>query len=401
MRPLLVLWLLLTCSAVRAQQIDLEKIFEEKNLGPVGELLARGDYELVARIGEAAAEKGLKSPDWRILRLKALVEMGQIETALDETAKSLVLFPGHFEILMLRHDFATMLGRTDVAAEALKGLNDAAKAKPAKDRTAMESVMLGRAAIVLGADAQKVISQYFKVAQGKDAKLETAYLAEGHLALDKDDARRAADVFRAGLKAHGETAELRFGLAKAFQSSDREKAVENLTKALELNPHHKAAHLLRAELLIGGEKFVEAEAAVQQVLDFDEQHPAGVVAAGRGGVLVPCGCKKDGGGEDGGVETLEQKPGGGPHPRALPLAGLSLRGECGASAQGAGVRSEISAGQSSALPRSAASRRGRRRHGNWPRRSARRTATTSRRTTWGCWRRRWAAMSRNRSRTSP
>jgi hypothetical protein len=80
MRPLLVLWLLLTCSAVRAQQIDLEKIFEEKNLGPVGELLARGDYELVARIGEAAAEKGLKAPEWRILRLKALVELGQIET---------------------------------------------------------------------------------------------------------------------------------------------------------------------------------------------------------------------------------------------------------------------------------------------------------------------------------
>jgi tetratricopeptide (TPR) repeat protein len=137
----------------------------------------------------------------------------------------------------------------------------------------MESVMLGRAALVLGADAQKVIAQYFKAAQGKDAKLEAAYLAEGHLALDKDDAKRAADVFRAGLKAHGETAELRFGLAKAFGTSDREKAVENLTKALELNPHHKAAHLLRAELLIGGEKFVEAEAAVQQVLDFDEQHP--------------------------------------------------------------------------------------------------------------------------------
>jgi hypothetical protein len=32
-----------------------------------------------------------------------------------------VIFPGHFEMLMLRHDFARMLGRTDVAAEALKG----------------------------------------------------------------------------------------------------------------------------------------------------------------------------------------------------------------------------------------------------------------------------------------
>lgn len=268
MRHLIAL-LLLTALA-GAQQLDLEKMFEERNLGPVGELLAHGDYELVARIGEAAAEKGLKAPEWRIMRLKALAEMGRIETALDETKAALVLFPGHFELLMLRHDFARILGRTDITSQALKGLNEAAKAKPAKDRTALETVMLGRAALVLGADAQKVITQYFKAAQGKDAKLEAAYLAEGHLALEKDDAKRAADVFRAGLKAHGEAADLRLGLAEAFRSSDREKAVENLTKALELNPHLHAAHLLRAELLIGGERFVEAEAALQQVLDLDE-----------------------------------------------------------------------------------------------------------------------------------
>lgn len=270
MRHLIAL-LLLTALA-GAQQLDLEKMFEERNLGPVSELLAHGDYELVARIGEAAAEKGLKAPEWRIMRLKALAEMGRIGTALDETKAALVLFPGHFELLMLRHDFARILGRADIASQALKGLNEAAKAKPAKDRTALETVMLGRAALVLGADAQKVIAQYFKAAQGKDAKLEAAYLAEGHLALEKDDAKRAADVFRSGLKAHGEAADLRLGLAEAFRSSDREKAVENLTKALELNPHLHAAHLLRAELLIGGERFVEAEAALQQVLDLDEEN---------------------------------------------------------------------------------------------------------------------------------
>ncbi|WP_395745508.1 peptidase MA family metallohydrolase [Prosthecobacter sp.] len=264
---------LLFAVSLQAQQIDLEKIFEEKNLGPVGELLARGDYELVARIGEAAAEKGLKSPDWRILRFKALREMGHVQQAMDECGKALALYPGNFEMLMLRHDLAQMLGRADVAAESLKGINEAAKAKPSKDRTAMEVVVLGRAALVLKADAQKVIAQYFKIAQGKDAKLEAAYLAEGNLALDKDDAQHAADVFRAGLKAHGETAELRLGLARAFQSSDREKAMENLQKALELNPHLAAAHLLRAEQLIGGEKFIEAEAAIQLVLDQDAQNP--------------------------------------------------------------------------------------------------------------------------------
>ncbi|MDB6004909.1 MAG: hypothetical protein JWR15_1896 [Prosthecobacter sp.] len=260
-------------SSLQAQQIDLERIFEEKNLGPVGELLAKGDYELVARIGEAAAGKGLKAPEWRILRFKALREMGHVEQALEETGRALVVYPGHFEILMQRHDLAKMLGKADVAAEALRGINEAAKVKAAKDRTAMETVVLGQAALVLKADAQKVIAQYFKVAQGKDAKLEVAYLAEGNLALAKDDEKHAADVFRAGLKAHGETADLRFGLARAFKSSDREKAAESLKQALELNPHHAGAHLLRAEMLIGGEKFVEAEAAIQQVLDLDGQHP--------------------------------------------------------------------------------------------------------------------------------
>lgn len=267
-----VLWALV-CTWGNAQQLDLEKIFEERNLGPVGELLARGEYDLVARIGESAVEKGLKAPEWRMLRFKALIELGQIGTALEESQKALVLFPENFELLMLRHDLASMLGKADVAAESLTKLNEAARKKSAKDRTALEMVALGRAALELKADAQKVITQYFKAAQGKDPKLEEAYLAEGHLALQKDDAKRAADVFRAGLKARGETAALRHGLAKSFYNSDREKAVENLDKVLELNPHFHAAHLLRAELLIGAEKFVEAEAAVQQVLELDEQHP--------------------------------------------------------------------------------------------------------------------------------
>ncbi|MFM7604717.1 MAG: peptidase MA family metallohydrolase [Prosthecobacter sp.] len=260
-------------STCLAQQLDVEKMFEERNLGPVAALLAKGDYELVARIGAAAAERGLKAAEWRIMRYKAQAELGQFEAALVEATEALKTYPDNLELLMLRYDLAAAQGLDEVKKNSLTRLNAEAKAKAPKDRTAVDWVCLGKAALLLGADAQKVIAQYFKAAQTKDAKLEAAYLAEGHLAYEKDDAKRAADVFRAGLKAHGETANLRFGLAKAFSMSDREKAVENLVKVLELNPHHKAAHLLRAELLIGGEKFVEAEKAIQTVLDRDEQHP--------------------------------------------------------------------------------------------------------------------------------
>ena len=63
------------------------------------------------------------------------------------------------------------------------------------------------------------------------------------------------------------------GLARAFENSDREKQAENLARALERNPVHEEALLARAEMLIGAEKFMEAEAAIQKVLDVRETSP--------------------------------------------------------------------------------------------------------------------------------
>ncbi|HAL72561.1 MAG TPA: hypothetical protein DCP71_12400 [Verrucomicrobiales bacterium] len=257
----------------RAQELDLDRLFEDRNLAPVAQMLAKGEYELCGRICEAAIQRGMKAPEWRLIRVQALMYQGQEETARDEVPLAIKTFPENLELLMLQHENAQRLGRQDIADQALAAVNAAAKTKQPKDRSAQEWVSLGQAALALGADAKKVIEQYFKVAQKKDPKLENAYLAEGHLALTKEDDARAADVFRAGLKAHGETARLRAGLAQAFASSDREKQMENITRALELNPVLAEPYLMQAEMLIGAEKFMEAEAAIQKVLDVQENCP--------------------------------------------------------------------------------------------------------------------------------
>ena len=54
------------------QDLDLDRLFEDRNLGPVTELLEKGDYDLVARMCEAAIQRGMKAPEWRLLRLQAL-----------------------------------------------------------------------------------------------------------------------------------------------------------------------------------------------------------------------------------------------------------------------------------------------------------------------------------------
>ncbi len=263
---------LLLCSALHGQ--DLEKIFEEDNLEPMRRILAAGRYEDVALLTDRAIQAGMKSPEWRTLRLKALLELGRETEARDVAQLAVKTFPGHLELLMLQHATALRLGRKDIANEALKAVNAAAKAGQAKDRSAADWVALGQAAIALGADAKKVITQYFQAAQKKDPKFEPAYLAEGRLALDKDDAARAATVFRAGLKACGETADLRVGLALALATGDREKSAESLKRALELNPSHAGALLNQAESMISSEKFLDAAGLVQKVLSTCDNSPA-------------------------------------------------------------------------------------------------------------------------------
>jgi tetratricopeptide (TPR) repeat protein len=271
--PLLAGLLLALPRPGASQQLDLEQLFEERNLGPVAQLLETGDYELCARICEAAVERGLKSADWRRLRVRALLELGREVESRDEVQLAVKTFPGDLELLWLQHENALRLGRRDLADQALRDIDAAARAKSAKARPASEWVVLGRAALALGADPRKVIVQYFQVAQKQDPKLEAAWLAEGELALAKHDPQRAAEVFRAGLKAHGETTALRFGLARAFSGSDGEKEAENLNRVLEINPVHAGALLLRAESLIRAEKYLDAEGAIQKVLDLRENHP--------------------------------------------------------------------------------------------------------------------------------
>jgi tetratricopeptide (TPR) repeat protein len=255
------------------QQIDLNQLFEDRNLGPVKQVLEAGDYELCVRVGEMARERGLKSIEWRLVHLRALNALGRLEEALEQIDPMLTSFPNDLQLLQWRLMIAQHLGQKPLIAETLQLINHAAKTQPTRDRNADQWVALGQAALAAGADPIKVISNYFQVAQQKDPKAEAPYLAEGWLALEKNDATRAAQVFRDGLKNHGETTSLRHGLAAAFMDSDRAVAMENIVRVLEINPQHEGVLLLRAELHIGAEKFLDAEADIQTVIDINSSSP--------------------------------------------------------------------------------------------------------------------------------
>jgi tetratricopeptide (TPR) repeat protein len=256
-----------------AQELDVARVFDERNIEPMRELYQQGDYERVAEISRMFIERGQPSPEWWIFRLKACHELGQVEELVKASEEAMQKHPKELPVLITCHEVLTAWGRKDEAAKVLQQINTVAKGKPASQRTARDTVALGRAALAAGADPQKVIQQFLDPAKKKDAKLKDTYLALGELALAKSDFARAANEFREGLKHHDADPDLRYGLAKAFQSSDRKRSVELVEQILETNSHHPGAHLLRAEHHINAEEYDEARLALEPAIEVNPQHP--------------------------------------------------------------------------------------------------------------------------------
>lgn len=265
--------MLVCCSTLPAQSPDLKKEAEERNLKPLNELYAKGDYETCARMSELFLSRGAGSPDWWVIRLRSLASLGRSEEVLADIKKVLLKNTDSLTLLMTCHEVAVTFGQKELASAILQQCNAVALKLPASQRTARDMVALGRAALAMGADPQKVIQQFFEPAKKKDHAFIDTYLATGELALLKSDDARAANEFRAGLKEESMHAELLYGLAGARQSGDRKKSVELARQALGINPNHAGAALLLAQHYIGAELFPEAELQLAHVLEVNPRHP--------------------------------------------------------------------------------------------------------------------------------
>ncbi|MCP5550256.1 MAG: tetratricopeptide repeat protein [Akkermansiaceae bacterium] len=263
-------------------QADYKRFFDEENIPAAEQVFEAGRYELVLQFCEMAYRRGQEAVEWSTLRMRALATLGRADEALAVAEKIATAHPEDLPALMEVHDFYASIGKTAEAKAILDAVNKAALKKPKReDRTGPETVALGRAALALGADPNKVMAEYFDpVARAKPKTKDDippgaveARAAAGELALEKSDYARAADEFRAALGFEPNDPDLRFGLARAFYPSDRKKANEALDRAIEVNPLHAPSLLLQAEYLIDSEEYAAARERVDRVLSYNERHP--------------------------------------------------------------------------------------------------------------------------------
>ncbi len=266
-------------SPLRAQA-DYKRYFDEDNLPKVREVFHQGRYDIVVQVCEYAQRRGQPSWEWRVLHFEALAGLGRYEEAFEEAKKTSERFRTDLGALLRLHAYFRTHGHKEEARAMLADINAAAKAVPKKERSTLDLVHLGKAALLLGADPAKVIEQYFAPAKAVKPKGREvppgryeAHLASAELAMEKEDLKRAGEEYAAALRLLPNDPEALFGMARALYPSDREAGASYLDKVRAEAPLHSGALLLQAESAINFEQYAAAAERLDLVESVNPRHP--------------------------------------------------------------------------------------------------------------------------------
>ncbi len=159
------------------------------------------------------------------------------------------------------------------AATALEEIGTFAQCAPYFYSDSANRVTLGRYFLQRGADPRTVLETFYDPVKKDQPDQADAFVAAGDLALSKNDYALAAEEFRAAMERLQDDPEIHLGLAKAFFSSDAQRANEQLETALRLNPRHIPSLLFVADHHIDAERYDEAEVVLQEVISLNPLQP--------------------------------------------------------------------------------------------------------------------------------
>ncbi len=132
---------------------------------------------------------------------------------------------------------------------------------------------MGRFYLIQGADARKVLDQCYDVVTKQEPDYVEAYFATAEMALSKEDYALAAETLRKAPKAAALDPRFHYLVASALEPEDRAGTAKALAEALKLNPRHVDSLLLKADQLIDGERYKEAEQVLERVLAVNPHEP--------------------------------------------------------------------------------------------------------------------------------
>jgi tetratricopeptide (TPR) repeat protein len=255
-------WSLLTI--VHGADIDLERTR--------GHYL-KGDYSACIEECQAALGEGLRNEDWSLLLAQSQAALGQYPEARNQLLEAIEQNRRSIRLRILAHSILRANGKPGEARNQLAEINELGGTRIWDYRDPDNLVALGRAALLLGADAKLVLERFLDAARKADPLCRDAWSASGELALQKQDYALASTLYADAARQFPDDPDFQLGLARAFAPSDRPRAIQSIEAALNLNPRHSPSLVLLAELAIDSEDYAAADGLLEKVFAVNPWYP--------------------------------------------------------------------------------------------------------------------------------
>ncbi len=161
-------------------------------------LFRSGQYEEVAALAGLQLAGGDRREAWARLQVEAEMARGQYAPARIALEGGLRRFPASLALRLIGPEVLRRNGQAEMAVDLLDSAGALIQAAPSRFDSPEGRILLGRYFLLKGADARKVLDQFYDVALKQRPDLVEGHLAVAELALGKqDNALAAATLARA------------------------------------------------------------------------------------------------------------------------------------------------------------------------------------------------------------
>jgi tetratricopeptide (TPR) repeat protein len=238
-----------------------------------GGLYQTGDYAGAAKAAAEAIASDPAAEEWHLLRLRALLAVGDHEGASATLAAALEALPFSIRLRWEGRPALLHAGRLSDAEKALAEIGGLLRRSSYRYGEPADRVVIGRYLLATGTDPRRVLEGVYDRVKAAAPEAVEPYVASGDLALEKHDAGIAVQEFeKAKALAPGDP-DILVRLARARAASDAAAGEKEAHAALERNPRHVESLLFLADGAIDREAYGAAKEIVDRALDVHPSHP--------------------------------------------------------------------------------------------------------------------------------
>ncbi len=235
-------------------------------------LFRTGKYEEAEAMAAAQVERGIWNERWPRLLIDIQLTRGKYAEAKQVYDEAILRYPTSLTLRMMGLDILRYNNLPDEVEQSKAQILLLLQSSPSRYASRDNLIAAGRYFVMRHEDGRKILEMFYDRVRDADPQFTDAYVATAELALEKGDFKVAADTLQAALRFEQEDPQIHYLVARAWESSDGEKATEALDQALELNPNHLPSLIFQAEAAIDREQYSAAELLIRKVLEINPRH---------------------------------------------------------------------------------------------------------------------------------